>query len=54
MSCVEILHGVLIFVGVPEKKDIGDYLIKIIDENGYILRQFNINVLMSEDKKIVE
>ncbi len=44
---VELLHGVLIFIGLPEKKDIGDILVRIFNEDGYILRQFIINIVTS-------
>lgn len=39
---VDLINGAILFGGMPEKKDIGSFLIKIIDQDSYILRCFEI------------
>lgn len=38
----------LLFLGKPEKKDLGEIQIKIFDEDGYILRQFLIRIVEND------
>ncbi|EGR28401.1 leucine rich repeat protein [Ichthyophthirius multifiliis] len=47
---IELLHGVLLFIGLPQRKDIGEILVRIFNEDGYILRQFLIVVVIFQFK----
>ncbi|KAL4462558.1 hypothetical protein ABPG74_000388 [Tetrahymena malaccensis] len=42
---IDLINGVILISGVPEKKDIGKIIIKVIDNEQFIVRSFQIQIL---------
>ncbi|EAR94900.2 hypothetical protein TTHERM_01028830 (macronuclear) [Tetrahymena thermophila SB210] len=45
---IDLINGVILISGIPEKKDIGSILIKIIDSSQFIVKSFEIQVLQKQ------
>ena len=41
---VSIKKNIIEFSGIPEEKDVGEFLIQIIDESDFIVREFELIV----------
>ncbi|KAL4509322.1 hypothetical protein ABPG72_018253 [Tetrahymena utriculariae] len=48
MNTLEIINGSIIIGGQPMASDVGQYLIRIFDNNSYIIREFKIFVIKKQ------
>ncbi|KAL4462559.1 hypothetical protein ABPG74_000389 [Tetrahymena malaccensis] len=45
---IDLINGAILISGIPEKKDIGSILIKVIDSSKFIVKSFEIQVLQKQ------
>ncbi|KAL4488855.1 hypothetical protein ABPG72_016508 [Tetrahymena utriculariae] len=48
IQCINIINGVILISGIPEKKDIGSILFMVLDSQKYIVRSFKIQILQKQ------
>ncbi|EWS74565.1 hypothetical protein TTHERM_001028831 (macronuclear) [Tetrahymena thermophila SB210] len=51
---IDLINGVILISGIPEKKDIGSILIKVIDSSKFIVKSFEIQVLQKQTENNYE
>ncbi|KAL4491159.1 hypothetical protein ABPG73_013228 [Tetrahymena malaccensis] len=52
IQSIDLINGTILISGVPEKKDIGSIIIKIIDDSKFIVRSFQIQVLQKQTENM--
>ncbi|KAL4504259.1 hypothetical protein ABPG72_021097 [Tetrahymena utriculariae] len=52
INSIDLINGAILISGIPEKKDIGSIIIKIIDDSKFIVRSFQIQVLQKQTENL--
>ncbi|EAR96151.2 hypothetical protein TTHERM_00129240 (macronuclear) [Tetrahymena thermophila SB210] len=52
INSIDLINGAILISGIPEKKDIGSIIVKIIDESKFIVRSFQIQVLQKQTENL--